>query len=668
MPNSEGFDPAGDNPNSSSLAKTEEPGLVEARRVPSPFTVRAVIAGVLLSVVICVLAPYANCFAPPANAYLATDFSTEGAIFLFFLFVGIVNVFLGILGKRFAFTGPELATVYIMLIVAISIPTMGFTESALTIMTGAFYYATPENDWANLIQPYISDWIVPQSAEGVKYFYEGLPKGDPIPWGIWIRPLFYWCSFIIVLYFVMICMMVILRKQWMDREKLVYPLAQVPIEMIGEEDRPSIVSPFLKNGLMWMGFLIPFVIESINSLRFYISLVPRINLSTYIPIFRRTVMLPIRLELPMLGFSYLVNRDIAFGVWAFYLFALVQRGVFNILGIHSTEKLSIFGNPGYPYLAHQGMGGIIVYVLFGLWVARGHLWQVLRKAFKGDPSVDDSGELLSYRTAVFGTIAGMLLMGIWIWASGLPLLMVPILLGTAFILFLALTRLVAEGGIAMARAPMIASGFVVSGIGTPALGPRGLIALAFTYVWNADIRTFVMASCANGQKLIEGLTRRQRPLFWIMMLAILVSLATSVTVILYLGYTYGGINLNSWFFIGAPRAPFDYIQPKMINPTEVNWGGWGFTGIGGLVMILLMLARHRLLWWPLHPIGFMISGLGWITGYIWFSVFLAWLMKSVILKYGGPGLYRSSRPFFLGLILGGTTVTGVWVVVDWLIS
>ena len=39
-------------------------------------------------------------------------------------------------------------------------------------------------------------------------------------------------------------------------------------------------------------------------------------------------------------------------------------------------------------------------VLFGLWIARGHLRAVFRKAFTGDASVDDSGEIMSYRTAV----------------------------------------------------------------------------------------------------------------------------------------------------------------------------------------------------------------------------------------------------------------------------
>ncbi len=50
--------------------------------------------------------------------------------------------------------------------------------------------------------------------------------------------------------------------------------------------------------------------------------------------------------------------------------------------------------------------------------------------------------------------------------------------------------------------------------------------------------------------------------------------------------------------------------------------------------------------------------------YLWFSVMIAWAIKSVVLKYGGPSLYRTTRPFFLGLILGQISCSGLWLVID----
>ncbi len=93
------------------------------------------------------------------------------------------------------------------------------------------------------------------------------------------------------------------------------------------------------------------------------------------------------------------------------------------------------------------------------------------------------------------------------------------------------------------------------------------------------------------------------------------------------------------------------------------WPRWLFTGIGGLVMVLLMIARHRYLWWPIHYIGFPI-GDSWVMGWAWFSVFLGWLLKTIILKYGGIQTYRSLRPFFMGLILGQLTCGSIWMIID----
>jgi len=630
----------------------------------SGFTVRSFLLGSVCCLIIAIGTPFANMYI--RGSTLALDFSTAAAVFLLFILVGILNVFIGLIRRSFALRRGELIVVYIMMIVATSIPTMGLTEYLLPILTGVFYYATPENQWADLIHPYIPDWIAPgRNAEAVKYFYEGLPKGMPIPWEAWAESLLYWLSFLIAFYFVMICMMVILRKQWVERERLIFPLIHAPLEMTREDEEGSRINPLFKNGMMWIGFAIPVIIGSIRALHGYYRFLPTLNLVTTLPIFRNTFTLRIALSFPMLGFSYFINTDIALGIWVFYLLTTIEQGIFNIVGISSDEILSIYGNPGSPYIAHQGMGAMIVMVAVGLWTARGHLRAVYRKAFRGDPTVDDSDEMLSYRTALLGTIAGLLFMGIWMWRSGLPGATVPLFLLAAFVVFIGLTRIVSEGGVAAARSPMIASGFVVSGVGSSALGPAGMVSLGMTYIWAADIRTFVMASCANGLKLAQELTGKRKKLFWAMMAAVVLGLGGSIWIIGALAYTYGGINLQQWFFVGGPQAPFNYVGPKILAPTQAELGGWLFTAIGAGIMALLLIVRHRFLWWPLHPLGFPISAESFMMGYIWFSVFLAWLIKVVILKYGGPRTYRSTRPFFIGAILGQFVVAGAWLIIDY---
>ena len=75
--------------------------------------------------------------------------------------------------------------------------------------------------------------------------------------------------------------------------------------------------------------------------------------------------------------------------------------------------------------------------------------------------------------------------------------------------------------------------------------------------------------------------------------------------------------------------------------------------------------RQRFLWWPLHPIGFPIMT-SWLIDWMWFSVFFAWLIKVVVLKYGGASMFTRSRHFFLGIIVGRMLITGVWLVIDFL--
>jgi hypothetical protein len=49
---------------------------------------------------------------------------------------------------------------------------------------------------------------------------------------------------------------------------------------------------------------------------------------------------------------------------------------------------------------------------------------------------------------------------------------------------------------------------------------------------------------------------------------------------------------------------------------------------------------------------------------LWFSIFLAWIAKLVVVSVGGPTTYRKARLFFLGMVLGQFTVAGVWALVD----
>ena len=231
------------------------------------------------------------------------------------------------------------------------------------------------------------------------------PKAGASPGDCGYPPLAFWLPFVLALYLAMISLMVALRKQWIENERLIFPLVQLPIAMLQDDDaRPGVLNAFFKNPLLWIGFAIPAIVQSANGLNHYFPYFPRISLDHSIPLFRDSIHIPIRLSFQMLGFSYFVNRDIAFGLCFFYLLNTVQQGIFNIFGVQKIDPvLGAYSTYTGSIIVHQGFGAVIALVLFGLWTARRHLRDVARKAIFGAPDIDDSGEILSYRAALLVT-------------------------------------------------------------------------------------------------------------------------------------------------------------------------------------------------------------------------------------------------------------------------
>lgn len=588
--------------------------------------------------------------------------TTPGAIFLFVLLAGAGNTLVAWLSPRHALDRGELAVIYIMMLVANTLPARGFSAYVPAVATGARYYASPENDWAQQVLPYLPDFSTVRDEDAVLRYYEG---GGSVPWDVWIGPLVWWLLFGLALYLVMVSVAVILHRQWSQHERLVYPMMQLPLHMLQEErdDRVGPVLPFFRQWSVWLGFLLPFCIVNVNAMHDYLHYVPEISTAFgAVPLFRNSITVSFTLSFTMLGFSYLISRNIAAGLVFFYLANVVEQGSFRMLGIHiDAGPVGAFGHYAQPVIIYQALGGMLVLVGMGLYNARHHLRNVWRRALHGDPQVDDSGEMMSYRQAVGGLALGLGVMTAWLWQAGMPLWIVPLMLLACFVLFLTITRVVVEGGVAVMFPAITGPDATAAMLGTSALGPSGAAALSTSYVWGTDVLILLMTSCANGLKVAERFLRRQRGLFWAIAAAIVVTIVVSLSVRLEAGYRYGAINLNSFYAANAAQYPYTWMAEAISNPVGVHWDGVVQVAVGAAIMGLLELLHYKLLWWPFHPLGFPISSA--FAG-MWFSVFLAWLIKSVVLKYGGPHLYRATVPFFLGLILGEIVTAGLWLIVD----
>lgn len=617
-------------------------------------TPRALIVGMICAAILGVADPYTNMIIK--GSYLGSNFTPVGVVFLFAVVVGVVNTALGGANPRLALTPGELAVVYVMSLIASAIPSYGLTEVLLPAMA-SMYYATPENRWLTDIAPNVEPWLMPQDPEAIRSFFEGLPQGQSIPWDVWMTPLTAWLSFVLVLYFVIFCMTVILRKQWIERERLVFPLVKLPTEMIdpGDPQDRSPLAPFFRNKFMWMGFAIPFFINGWNAVHNYIYFFPLIDLAQTISMFNGRLVLPINFIYPLIGFGYLLSLEVSFSLWFFFLISRIQNLV------NATIGIDVAGNTTLPG-AYQAFGALFTLVIFGLWVARGHLKDVFRKAFRGDPDVDDANESLSYRVAVAGVVFGMIFLTGWLLMIGLSLWVAAVLMFVVFVVFIGFARIVAEGGVIYAET-MNPQDFMINGFTGPVLGPQNLVSLGLTKFWLTHTRTLIMPSMANSHKLAEAANiLNPRWLTAAVGLAIAASLAGSIYTVMFLAYKYGGINLNWHFFGELQQNRFNYYASALAGSSD-PFSRWLFFGIGGGIMWLLMVMRQRFIWWPLHFIGFPVGASAPLAA-SWFPIFLAWMLKGLILKYGGIKTYRTMLPFFLGLILGEFVSAGLWVIID----
>lgn len=619
-------------------------------------TLRSAILGILVVMAVVMGAPYSIWMV--RSSEITWSYFPTSAGFCFVV-IFLANALVRRLRASWALGPGELATIAVMGLAATGIPTF-IVGTLLAIISSPYYGATPENDWANSIHPYLPEWIVPHdNGEAMRWFYEGLPKGQAIPFDAWIGPLFWMLSLILTVYFVCFCLVVIFRRQWVEHERLVFPLMEMPRLLIDDEGRP-----ILRSKGFWFGVAIPLGMILFNIIgSFYIGF-PKLNFNQAVTLqfSREFPSISLMLYFPVIGFMYLVSTSVSFSIVFFYLIAVVQEGITNRIGYDVTRPDAFVW--GMQSLSWQAWGGFVAMVVVSLWMGRRHLAAVLRQVFAGRRTIDDSGEMVSYRTAVYGFLVGLAYIMGWLWKSGMDLHIAALFIFGVLVAYYGITRLVVQAGVYFLTPPVGAQAFAMAITGT-SIGGHNLVALGISYAWFGDVQSLFMPAAAHAARLGE-LYKTGRSMGWALALAAVVGFVTCLYFVLTLCYKYGAGNFGSWYFIaggGAGGMAYDGVIRHFNEPWPTDWNKLSYFGVGIVAYALLALLQYRFHWWPLHPIGITLAPL-WMTRLIVFSVFLAWLAKSAIMRYGGIAAYRDARPFFMGLIAGYFLGIGVSYLVD----
>ena len=208
---------------------------------------RSFLLGTCFVIAICCIVSYAEL----VITYIQIGFlQLPPAVIGLFFFLVLGNRLLERLNNRFGLSPRELMGIYCMMLVASMISSRGIMEKLIPALIAVNYFTNETNSWDTLFFPHIKPWLIPFSPEQKGQaaiaisFYEGIQTGDSLPWRAWIEPLCVWGVLVFLVFTAFLCLAAILRKQWIENEKLTFPLVSLPLEFVHEG------RGFLRNRLM----------------------------------------------------------------------------------------------------------------------------------------------------------------------------------------------------------------------------------------------------------------------------------------------------------------------------------------------------------------------------------------------------------------------------------
>jgi len=604
-----------------------------------------------------------NAAIPYTHHYMHTISLVEGMIPMgvlmpFLVLVFVVNPLLKLFGYGLRLRPWELVIVFAVGYVSAHINEL--LARVIATFAVMHYMATPENLWAEYAFGLVRPWLVVGDAgDQLTWFYEGLPRGASVPWAIWVRPLFWWLSFVAAIGLGCVAFASIIRRQWVDQERLSFPFAQVTEELAqtaGERGLPA----QLRQPLFWIGAVVPAVIVLWYTIGYFRPGFPVvtvgiqnhvINVNRYVPQFYA------RINFLIISFAYFTDLQILFSIWFFYILTWLQMGITNRMGL--AEGLGQFAGT-----RQQAMGGFIVFCAWGLWVARGHLKSVFAAAFRPSQKVEDRGELVPHRRAVYLFLGSAAYMVLWLTHGGMHLSLSLLVVVFWFVFYVGFAKIVATTGLVFMESPGL--GLSILGLAPPdSLSPGAIAMRQLVGSTYQNGKCFAMPAAAHAARLGTPLGDRARTLGLTVVFAFVAALIAAGLATIYLGYQDGAFNFGSYMFrVAAPRYYDGIVSSIRDIGKETHYGlRMAYTAFGTVVVAVLTFCTYRFTWWPLHPIGFTV-----VTFYsartAILSVFVTWLVKTIILRFGGISLYRRAMPLFIGMIVGYTFALMVSMGID----
>lgn len=192
--------------------------------------------------------------------------------------------------------------------------------------------------------------------------------------------------------------------------------------------------------------------------------------------------------------------------------------------------------------------------------------------------------------------------------------------------------------------------------GTRALGPHTMGVFMLLSPYCEEQRSNPSPISLEALKMSEdGRMERKR-------ITVALAVVVPLTILCYFwanihfGYRIGlAAKTTAAWQLSFARTRTGMLDAALHDPQGPNVLGASAIGIGAIVTLLLTYLRLRFLWWPLHPVAFPIAFSSAIQS-MTVPILLTWLVKALLLRYGGIRAHRAALPFFLGLLAGQGTI------------
>ncbi len=577
--------------------------------------------------------------------------------------------------RRIALSRRELLVVYCLLLVSAPLLSHGVLVWMIVKSIAYYYTARAQPIWETLFLAHVPAWFAPTEFAAVEGFFEGRA---PVPWSLWWTPLAAWAGFMIALFGATLCLMSLLQRQWITGERLTFPIAQIPLEMVRDADGHGRAGARLPRGwAFWLGLLVSLSITFLSSLSERVPALPRFPVGPGVIVpWQPTGPLAGLGDLSflvwpwMIAITYLIPKELSFSCWFFWLVRLALH-VAAVTAGATPQRPEDWWSTAFPAPYYQGGGALLALLGWSLWVARPHLGHAARAALRPRGRGEDAGEPIPYRWAFLGFAGGCAFMVYFLWAAGCRIVFAAALVALIIAYFATWARLRAETGLGFLCFPIQIQDLMLVPFGVRALRVSELVSLISTrwaytpgFGYSYEVTT---GAALETFKIADSARIDPRRLTLAAVGAFLLALAAGSLSLLAATYHYG------WFGMGVSRI--GWIGPQSIgdggrivnfltNPALANpdLHGLAALGAGAAVVVVLGMMRLRFWWWPFHPVGYLAANT-WGMQVFYMPFFIGWLAKTLVVRYGGLRLYRATVPLAIGLVLGDLLNGALWALV-----